>query len=487
MPASRPTSRPLLLLLLVALGSLLAPAWTHAQSTTDANVGSVRIVADKEATVDAETFADAVSPAIAEAWPQFAALFATEPANGVTITLVPAIDPATINGWHWIAESAWMAPDASTALVATTNFEQLTPIEATNIIRNVLARAFIHQAGGGHVPAGLTAGLARYLESPVVATQARIGSLVQGQEQAGTLPGWPDIANEGPGTLPAEERTANGYALVAFLADRYGMIGLRNLVAGFTPNPGLDANLTATFGQSTSGLTGAWESFLPRWFASGWRENAAAAFDTSRAEQLFDRGAYEAAAAEAERSQRLFTDLDDQEGLGRVEALLAQCAVGLQADGLMQQAEEALTAHDYSGAMTYLLQADGLYDVLPAEHRPESSIERYRTLATSGMAADARLAEALAAGDDWFRAAAARGDAVAAGDAYAALGDEANRQVATDLVAEIDTRLWRTIYLLSAIVIGLIGWLAAWGWLRHPARLRWPSPRGLATTRPEGR
>ena len=46
-------------------------------------------------------------------------------------------------------------------------------------------------------------------EWPVVATQARIGSLVQGQDQAGTLPGWTDIASDVPGTLSAEERTAN--------------------------------------------------------------------------------------------------------------------------------------------------------------------------------------------------------------------------------------------------------------------------------------
>jgi hypothetical protein len=487
MPASRPTSRPLLLLLLLVLVSLFAPVSSHAQATTETTVGSVHIIADDTANLDAVTFAETSAPAITEAWQQFTALFATEPANGVTVTLVPTIDPATINGWHWVAESAWMAPDASTALVATADFQQLTPIEMTNIVRNVLARAFIQQAGAGRVPPGFLAGLARYLESPVVATQARIGSLVQGQDQAGTLPGWNDIASDLPGTLSAEERTANGYAVVAFLADRYGMIGLRNLVAGFASNQDLDTNLTSTFGQSIPGLAGAWETFLPRWFASGWRENAAAAFDITRAEQLFDRGAYEAASAEAERSQRLFTDINDQAGLSRVEALLAQCAVGLQADGLMQQSEQALVAHDYRGAMTYLLQAESLYDVLPAEHRPETSIERYRTLATAGMEADARLEAALVAGDDWFKAAAARGDAVAAGDAYAVLGDEEKRQTAADLVTEIDTRLWRTIYLLSAIVTGLIAWLVAWSWLRHPARLRWPSPRGMAISRSETR
>ena len=487
MPAFRPTSRHSLLILLVVALSLLAPGTVRAQEATESAVGAVRIVATPEATIDAASFGVSVTPAITEAWPQFAALFATEPERGITITLVPSIDPATINGWHWITDIAWMSPDGANAMVATDGFSQLSETEANNVLRNILARAFLQQAGGGHVPAGLEAGLARYLESPVVATQAQLGSLVQGLDQAGTLPAWPEIVANEPATLSVEERTANGYALIAFLAERYGVIGLRTLVTSYAGSADLDANLTASFGQTSAALNGPWETFLPRWFASGWRDNAAAAFDISRAESLFARGAYEAATAEAERSQRLFTDIGDEAGLSRVEALLAQCAVGLQADGLMQQTEQALNQHDYTGAMTYLLQAEALYGVLPPEHRPDTAIERYRTLASSGMDADSQFAAAQEAGDGWFSAAEARGDALAAGNAYASLGNEAGRAEAAALVSTIDTRIWRMVYLLSAIVVGLAGWLVAWAWLRHPGRLRWPSPRRASVPNLEAR
>lgn len=482
MPASRPTSRHSLLVFLLVVLPLLAPAPTRAQETTEASVGAVTFVATADATLDAPTFADSASPAIAEAWPQFTALFATEPERTLTITLVNTIDPATVNGWLWINDLARMSPDGSNAMIATSGYANLTEIEAANILRNILAQAFIQQAGAGHVPVGLAAGLARYLETPIVATQARLGSLVQGLDQAGTLPTWSEIVANQPDTLTAEERTANAYAFVAFIAERYGVLGLRTLVTAYATSTDLDTNLSASFGQDTTALANPWKSFLPRWFASGWRDNAASAFDISRAESLFARGAYEAATAEAERSQRLFTDIGDESGLSRVEALLAQCAVGLQADGLMLQTERALNEHDYSSAMTYLLQAEALYDVLPPEHRPTTSIDRYRTLATTGLDADAQLAAAQDAGDGWFSAAEARGDALAAGDAYASLGDEEGRADANTLVNEIDTRIWRMVYLMSALVVGLAVWLIAWAWLRHPARLRWPSPRTVSAT-----
>lgn len=480
MPAFRPTSRHSLLILLVMVLVLQAPIASRAQGTTEASVGAVKVVAAADSTMDAATFANTASAAITQAWPQFTALFATEPERAITITLVGTIDPATVNGWHWINDLAWMSPDGTNAMIATGGYSGLTDIEAANVLRNILARAFMQQAGAGHVPPGLAAGLARYLETPIVATQARLGSLVQGLDQAGTLPSWPEIVANEPEALSAEERAANGYALVAFLAERYGVLGLRTLVTSYATSSDLETNLNASFGQSTAALTGPWETFLPRWFASGWRENAASAFDISRAESLFARGAYEAATAEAERSQRLFTDIGDTAGLSRVEALLAQCAVGLQADGLMLQTERALNDHDYGNAMTYLLQAEALYDVLPPEHRPATSIDRYRTLATTGLDADAQLAAAQESGNGWFTAAQARGDALAAGDAYASLGDEEGRTEAAALVQTIDTRIWRMVYLMSAIVVGLAGWLIAWAWLRHPARLHWPSPRNAS-------
>jgi hypothetical protein len=481
MPAHiTPSRRPLPVLVAILLAATLllcGPLTGSAQTSasTEATAGRVRIVVDSGLPVDAPTIADTYGSAITGAWPQFTALFATEPRAQQQIRFVEALTPESLAGMRWVHNTAWVAPDGLTAIIAVQPFLELTPVEAGNILRNITSRAFIQSAGGDQVPAGLADGIARYVEIPVVATQARLGSLVQGLDQSGTLPAWATIAASEPITLSAEVRTANAYALVAFLTDRYGVAGLQKFVTGFASNPDLEANLTASVSQSTADLSATWTTYLPRWFASGWRDNAVSAFDLSRSEELFERGAYEAASAEAERSQRLFTDLGDQTGLARVEALLAQCAVGLQADGIMLNAEGALTEHDYQAALTLVNQADDLYLVLPESHRPGTTIERYRTLATTGIEATAYLQSAQHSADNWLQLASSRSDAVKAGDAFATLGDVEGHTAADEVVSRIDLRLWRMAYIVSALVIALGGWLVAWSWLKRPSRLNWAS------------
>jgi hypothetical protein len=485
-PSRRPI--PAFVALFLAATLLLCGSFSSAAqspSSTEATAGRVRIVVDPGLPVDAATITETYGGAITDAWPQFTALFATEPRAQQQIRFVESLTPESQAGMRWVHNTAWVAPDGLTAVIAMGPFLELTPVEAGNILRNITSRAFIQSAGGNQVPDGLVDGLARYVENPVVATQARLGSLVQGLDQAGTLPAWPAIAASEPATLSAEVRTANAYALVAFLTDRYGVAGLQNFVTGFATNADFETNLSTTFGQSTEDLATAWKTYLPRWFASGWRENAVSAFDLSRAEELFERGAYEAASAEAERSQRLFTDLGDQTGLARVEALLAQCAVGLQADGIMLNAELALTEHDYQAALTLVNQADDLYAVLPESHRPGTTIERYRTLAATGIEANTHLESAQQSADNWLHLASSRRDAVDAGDAFAMLGDTEGHADADAVVEKIDLRLWRMAYIVSALVIALGGWLVAWTWLKKPSRLNWTS-RAAFSRNPAG-
>lgn len=472
-----PSHRPLLLLLaLTVCWSVLGGAHpVAAQSATEAQIGKVILTAEPGAAQDAATLADLHGEAITTAWPQFVSLFGTEPAETIQIAYVASLPDSPSADMRWITDAAWVSLDGRTATIAVEPFLSLSPTESANVLRNIVSRAFIQAAGGNQVPPGLSDGIARYVDVPVMARQARLGSLVQGLHQAGTLPTWEQIAASEPSTLTAEERTANAYALVAFLTDRYGAVGLQRMVQTYAANPALDSVLTTSFGQSITALNPSWQNFLPRWFASGWRENAVSAFDLSRAEDLFSRGAYEASAAEAERSQVLFSDLNDQSGLARVEALLAQNAVGLQADQSMLSVEAALTAHDYAGASLLLNQAEDLFASLPEEHRPTTMIDRYRSLSESGLQAEAWLAQAHAESDGWLEVASARNDAVAAGNAFAALGDTERHQEASALVERIDTRLWRVGYILSALVLVLIGWLLAWTWLRHPARLQWGS------------
>lgn len=466
----------------MALASLacsgpMASAQTVGEATT-AEAGRVTITVEAGAPIDAATLAETHGGAITEAWPQFAALFDTEPATPQTIAFVNAVDPAAVTGMRWVSDFAWASADGSGAVIAIDPFLELTPIEAGSLLRNAVSRGFVQAAAGGAMPSGLLDGIARYVETPVVARQARLGSLVQGLDQAGTLPAWDLIVTATVPDLSPEVQTATAYALVAFLTDRYGVSGLDAFVSGFAAAPDWQTNLMSAYGQAEADLAAAWGQFLPRWFASGWRENAVSAFDLSRAEILFSRGAYEAAAAEAERSQRLFVDLEDQIGLSQVEALLAQCAVGLQADQLMENAQTALEGQSYADALDLVRQADALYAVLPEEHRPVTIMDRYAERATAGIEAENRLDDARGEAQGWLSMTAARSDALDAGNAYAALGNADGVAAADEVVDGIDSRIQRLVFVLAALVVVLGAWLGAWLWQRAPARLRWQVGRG---------
>lgn len=471
---------PLVALLIAAalLCASLSTAFAQdSDAPTAAGAGRVTITVEHGAPVDAATMAETYGGAITGAWPQFAALFDAEPATPQVVAFVSTVDPADMPGMRWVTDFAFVSIDGSVAVIAVEPFLALTPTEAGNILRNVVSRGFIQAAAGGAMPAGLLDGIARYVETPVLARQARLGSLVQGQDQAGTLPGWDQIVSASAPDLSPEVQTANAYALAAFLTDRYGVAGLTDLVTGFAATADWSANLAATFSQTEGDLANAWGQFLPRWFATGWRDNAVSAFDLDRAEILFARGAYEAAAAEAERSQRLFIDLEDQVGLSQVEALLAQCAIGLQADTLMANAQTALEAHDYASAAALIAEADGMYAVLPEEHRPASIMDRYSQLASNGVEAEARLERARGEADGWLSVTSARDDAVAAGDTFASMGNIDGVAEASEVVGAIDSRVQRLVFVLSALVIVLGAWLGVWLWQRAPSRLRWQSGR----------
>lgn len=448
----------------------------RAESPTSAGVGRIQISAESNARSDAAALAERYGPGLTKSWEQFAAIFASEPTHRFLLKFEMQPDPAVISRMRWVSDAAWASTDGSSAIVAIEPFLQLSAIESDNILRNVLSRSFMESASGGNLPPGLVDGAARYVETPVLARQARLGSLVQGLHLAGTLPGWEVIINGGRSSLDDETLTASRYAMVAFLAQRYGVKGVQEMVLGFAEEPSWSVVIPSVSRQSLDDMNAAWTQFLPRWFASGWRENAVSGFDLTRVQSLFDRGAYEAAAAEAGRSQQLFTDLNDQPHLRRVEGLLAQSAVGLQADQLISDAEQSLRDHDYPRVLTLLDTVESLYTTLPESHRPVQMIETYRLLAQNGLAARQQLVDAESEAGNWLKVKSSRSEAISAGETFSFLGDAEGLAQADRLVNDLDQRLHRLVFSLSALTISIGCWLVAWMWYRAPGRLFWRSP-----------
>jgi hypothetical protein len=146
----------------------------------------------------------------------------------------------------------------------------------------------------------------------------------------------------------------------------------------------------------------------------------------------------------------------------------------------MRDAQKALQDHDYQRALTLLDRASDQYALLPEDHLPDSLIATWRGMATDGVAAVEQLERATTEFDDWFSMRAARQDAVAAGNTFAALGDTDRLAVTRHLVDGLDDRFLTLVLALGAALALLGGWLAVWSWHRAQGRIRWPGLAHLA-------
>ncbi len=477
--APRPLARALTALVLCAvLLAAIAPALGAAPATTSTDLGKVRISVDAGAPLGTADLVERFGPTITESTEQFGTLFAAQPAIPIVLTFAVApadgtLDATRLSGLQPIAPDAWVSPTGGRLVLALTPFLARSPTEAENVLRNALGRAYAQTAAAGHLPPGLLDGIARYLEVPVLARQARLGSLVQRAYQAGTLPVWSALFTARP--LPADQEAveATNYAAVSYLIDRYGIGAFQRFTAELAGGGGWPAAMQTAFGEPADVIEARWREDLPRWFETGWQTSAVTAFDLAPAAALLERGAYEAARGSLQRSQHLFTELGDNERLARVEALIAQCDVGIQVEGLMTEAQSALTAHDYPRAFLLLDQAERLAVALPETHRPTAQVATYRTLATQGTSASERLAEAEREATNWARTVRARELAVTAGTTFSALGDVERTERAQALVRTLDIRQGRLLLALAGFGVLALVWLGFWLWARAPERLRW--------------
>jgi hypothetical protein len=188
---------------------------------------------------------------------------------------------------------------------------------------------------------------------------------------------------------------------------------------------------------------------------------------------LLARAHYAAAKSELERSLRLYTDLGDRARQTEVEGLLRQGDVGLQAEALMTQTQQALERHTYDRAQTLLTQARGQYDQLPAAQRPAELLATYEELAGAGLRATSDLDRASRLSHRWADYPEARAAAVDAGAAFARLGDEEMTRSTRDVLDRLDARQRRLVLMLGALAALTIAWLALWRWARGPAELEW--------------
>jgi len=467
---------PTLVALLLAITCALPAAALH-PVTSRAQEPAISMQVAGGGAIDTQTLETRFRPTLETARDELETLFATSLSQPLVITFGPEPDRVVRTTWQSVGDTAWIDPAHGQAQVVLDPFLQISPVEASNVLRNLVARHLVFQATLGTLPAGLNDGIATYIERPVLATQARRGSLVQQVSFATALPDLPVLVNAAPTLLDPETDTALHYAFVAFIVDHYGLANLQSLVKQSVTATNWQALLTTATGQTIEQMSTAWEQFLPRWFAGGWQSNAVSAFDMSQARALFDRGAYSSAITLAERSQQLFNDLGDQVRLSEVEAFIERNAIGVRAEQLMKDVQGALERRDYAQAQAKLDDAEAQYSYLPASHKPAPLIATYRDMIDRGLGAISELQKAESLSGIWSKTHESRELAQSAGNTFAALGDVSRHQQAVALVNDLSLRLQRITLAAVALVILIAMWLLIWLWARAPQRFLWLEPR----------
>lgn len=351
-------------------------------------------------------------------------------------------------------------------------FAKLSPVEAENQLRHAISHLVTGIASGGKLPWGFDEGIAQYVERPVNEKLARTASIVQTAYTRGEIPAWFDM-NRPNAFVEPSLAAAQAYAVIAFLIDEFELTKLRQfLVELRTADSWNDAMRQAYVGDPND-VESRWRDKIPEWTSSAWRENLVAAFDLAPARRFLEVANYAAAKEALTPSEALFEQIGDREQLALVQAMIAQCDIGIQAESLMSQAQQALETNSYDRAMNLLTQARLQFDQLPEEQRPAELLVTYEQFAAQGIAARAELDTAAVLSRSWQDYAGARRAARNAGASFAALGDEANVALAQSELDQLDQRQRRIVLLLVALAFLTLVWLGLWLWARGPSELNW--------------
>ncbi|MFL5758610.1 MAG: peptidase MA family metallohydrolase [Thermomicrobiales bacterium] len=353
------------------------------------------------------------------------------------------------------------------------NISAQTAQEADNSLRHAISHLLTGYASGGMIPSGIDEGLAMYMERPVNPKLARIAGIMQTAVQRGELLSWSDLNRSRPPATDPKLLSAESYAIVAYLISRGRLPAIQQFVSAMKFSTNWRDAIYTAFGRSSDDLERQWEENLPRWIASGWKENLIAGFDLDPAKTQLAKGDYEGAKRSLESSQQLFTELKDSERQATVEALLSQCDTGIQAEALMLQVQQSLENHAYDRASTLLEQARGQYEQLPQEQRPDDLLNTYEAIANEGQEAGKTLDHAILLSQDWSNYPKARRAALDAGASYASLGDQEMADRSQSVLNHLQSRQRRLVLLLGALAVITLLWLFLWLWTRGPSELKW--------------
>ena len=198
-------------------------------------------------------------------------------------------------------------PRARELALAEPRLRNLTPEQIRNLLRRGASQLMLAEQSGGRLPVGLLQGAAQYSEqvSPEVEVGAR--ALDKARRDRAML-SWADLNAPDRFAAQSEVAAAQGYAVVAFLLDRYGLTPWSRFVALNRGAADWTTALAQAYGKPAATLEGEWQAYLAEYFGGSFRLNAFGRYDLAAARAAIQAGRYVEARDEVEALSRFIAE-----------------------------------------------------------------------------------------------------------------------------------------------------------------------------------
>jgi hypothetical protein len=339
--------------------------------------------------------------------------------------------------------------------LAEPRLRNLAPEQVRNLFRRGLSQLMLDDQTRGQLPVGLLQGVAQYSEQSAAEVEVGARLLDKARLERGML-SWSELNTAERFAAQAEVAGAQGYAVVAFLLDRYGLAPWQRFLNGVRTAPNYEIALAQAYGKPAATLEAEWQGYLGEYFGGSYRINHFQRYDLGIARGHLQAGRYYEAGEELTAMARFVAGAGRVAKETEIREVAKQVETATEGGALLNQGQVQLAAFQYTAARDSFAQARQRYEAIGATPRIEE-VDKAIATADSGIVALDQLAEAqrLLAEVKYGEAQTA---ALAAGKTFAELGDEEHYRQSWMILQDLYTTQTRVAYLLAVLGVLLVLW-----------------------------
>ncbi|MBE0697460.1 MAG: hypothetical protein IH586_11105 [Anaerolineaceae bacterium] len=332
---------------------------------------------------------------------------------------------------------------------------------AVNHVRYELGVLFVEQITDLKAPAGLLAGIGRYVQDPELGNEIHASV----KQVSGTQPRkpWQEVLENADAYVKPVDQVESA-AFVSYLVDRYSWSACLHFLKTIATSDGYLPALTGTLQETPESLQNGWAAYYAEYLQSGWQMPVFYQYDLSRYEQMIAAGAYTDAAKGLPGVVDLLQKTGQKVNAETAQGLLDQAQQGQTGGEKAIQARQALLNGDYAQAITLAEEAQAAFRQL-GDARRQAELEAYQTRAAEviGLRGEIKdLGERLLFQADLGLSTPRL---IEAGKRLADLGDQEGvdqvNQILARMVTVQEQRKLIVNIILGGVVLGLVG-LRVW-------------------------